>query len=93
MYRSGRSRYETCMKLQLSSILMKLLTTVLTFLMMAWNVPAAYAESCDSVAARLAASKGGSVLSVNSRGSKCTIRLLIPSGNGPPKRQTFVVDK
>ena len=53
----------------------------------------AYAAGCSAKAARLASSKGGSVLSVAAVGKKCKIKLLIRSSNGPPKRKTFVVSK
>jgi hypothetical protein len=52
-----------------------------------------YAASCSSRAASLAASKGGSVLSVKTSGADCIIKLLIKSASGPPKRKTFVVSK
>lgn len=55
--------------------------------------PPALAASCNAKASSLASSNGGSVLSVGSKGNKCVIKLLIKSGNGPPKRKTFVVSK
>ena len=53
----------------------------------------ALAASCNAKASSLAASMGGNVLSVSASGDKCIIKLLIKSGNGPPKRKTFVVSK
>lgn len=55
--------------------------------------PAAEAASCSARAAQLAARNNGSVLSVSASGNKCVIKLLVRSGNGPPKRKTFVVSK
>ena len=72
---------------------MRILAFLLVLAMIQFSGTTAFAQSCDSVAARLAASKGGSVLSVISMGNKCTIKLLIKSSNRPPKRQTFVVSK
>ncbi len=53
----------------------------------------ASAASCQAIAAKMAASQGGVVLSASAQGNKCRIKLLIKSGNGPPKRKTFVVSK
>jgi len=53
----------------------------------------ALAASCQALAAQVASSQGGVVLSVSSKGDKCQIKILIKSKNGPPKRKTVVVSK
>lgn len=52
-----------------------------------------HAASCDQRASQLANAQGGKVVSVRAVGSKCEIKLLIPSSSGPPVRRTFVVAK
>jgi len=64
------------------------------FMAVSFSAPSfARANSCQAKAARLAAAKGGSVLSVRSQGNKCKIKLLIQSPKGPPKSKVFVVRK
>lgn len=52
-----------------------------------------HAASCESKAASVARSRGGTVLSVQTRGSSCRIKILVKSGGGAPKRITVTVPK
>ena len=93
MSRSDEFSYNGLMKTLVPTIFAKL-AVVAGLLGGTLALPSqADAASCSSRASSLAASKGGTVLSVSARGNKCVIKLLIKSSNGPPKRKTFRVSK
>ena len=72
---------------------MKIRILLSVFVLLVALPATANAASCQSKAARLAASNNGSVLSVRSSGAKCRIKILIRPAKGPPKQKTFVVSK
>ena len=73
---------------------MKRLLIALTVLAVTIPVVPVYAQSgCEAAARRAASSRGGKVLRVQTRGNRCVITLLVPRGNGAPKRVRVTVPR
>lgn len=55
------------------------------------GVTTGQAADCSAQAAKIASQTGGRVLSVKARGRSCHIKVLVKSGNAPPRTRKFVV--
>ena len=76
-----------------SNYILGIFSIVIALFVLQTFTTVANAASCQARAAQVASSTGGQLLSVEARGNKCVVKLLVKTGNGPPRRRTVVVAK
>lgn len=71
----------------------RILLAFAVFVGAAASYDVAQAATCNDRAAQLVRETGGQILSIETRGDNCRIRIALPTRSGPPRSKLFVVRK